>query len=182
MVVCMHVANGGDFADTQRDRAAVLRRSIHVLGILCFRLRALLRCLVTTKRETEREGNFGKMAFFCPCFYILLLWQLWLLPCRASKANVRVSREREGGGEGGERDSVTAPHSCIFVRDKAQLRGKGAFRSPLVNNFPQRTCVSPTRVFQPPQTLAICCRVLFHGSDGTASARSCVFSNFAEAT
>lgn len=53
----MHTGSRWDFADTQRERAAVMRRSIHVLGILCFRLPALLRCLVTTKRD--REGNFG---------------------------------------------------------------------------------------------------------------------------
>ncbi len=51
----MHVIGGRDFADTQTERAAVMRRSIHVLEILCFRLPALLRYLVTTKREARRE-------------------------------------------------------------------------------------------------------------------------------
>lgn len=59
----MHIDNnGGDFADTQRERAAVMRRSVHVSGILCFRLPALLRCLVTTHRHTQRE-TLGKLSF-----------------------------------------------------------------------------------------------------------------------
>lgn len=50
LCLCVHTGSRWDFANTQRERAAVMRRSIHVLGILCFRLPDLLRCLVTTKR------------------------------------------------------------------------------------------------------------------------------------
>lgn len=72
--VCMHIDNGGDFADTQRERAAVMRRSIHVLGILCFRLPALLRCLVTTEREADRETEsfLGENVIFLYVFLMLL--------------------------------------------------------------------------------------------------------------
>lgn len=61
--MCERVDSGWDFADTQRERAAVRRRSIHVLGILCFRLPALLRCLVTTQRQTGRWKLWEKKRY-----------------------------------------------------------------------------------------------------------------------
>lgn len=64
---CVCVDSGWDSADTQRVRAAVRRRSIHVLGILCFRLPALLRCLVTTQSQTGR----GKLWKSEMCFHWL---------------------------------------------------------------------------------------------------------------
>lgn len=89
----LRVDNGGDFADTPRERAAVMRRSIHVLGILCFRLPALLRCLVTTEREAEREKLWGKYHISDSVSYVSSICETCyhtFLPSRASKSQLLV--------------------------------------------------------------------------------------------
>lgn len=89
---CMHIDNGGDFADTQRERAAVLRRSIHVLGILCFRPPAPLRCLVTTERYRERE-TLGKCTFLT--LFLFLIYVIYFALVSSLSCQSKCERDRE---------------------------------------------------------------------------------------